>query len=323
MTTYFTDYQQMVMQAYERKKANNTLPHGLLHLSPAKLKEECMKRCTREVNRRDEKIIRDFCGDLNEGKSCYAILQRCDTDRFKPLANYLRGKSENTYEKNIELLAWLVDFAGRPWEMGKTIPVDANGDPVFNDAGPAVTPESLANISLTGGDNPAKDPRDQEEAALPATTYGPKENESIHVKTTETLHRNVLKRKPVQSLVAAVMLLLALGTGSIWWWKDQHHTSKDCMYWREDHYEPIACNQKVPHTMIVALDTIKLRNFKKITRSDTLTYEDIGKVWYSKINGKMEYFTSGGAHPVVFGRELKPITIYIIDKHILQNMATK
>src|SRR6187402_622208 len=119
MATLFPDYQQLVMQAYEQKKLSNTLPHGLMHLSPAKLKDECLKKCTKDVNRRDEKVIRDFCGDLNESKNYHVIIQRCDTDKFRPLVNYLKGKSESTDEKNIELLAWLIDFSGRPWELGK------------------------------------------------------------------------------------------------------------------------------------------------------------------------------------------------------------
>lgn len=303
MTTIFRDYQQLVMRTYERKKANNTLPHGLMHLTPAKLKDECMKRCTKDVSRRDEKVIRDFCGDLNESRSYRAIIQRCDTDKFRPLVNYLKGKSDSTEEKNIELLAWLIDFRDRPWEIGKEISGDDDMDtgPVLNTAPETGGVETTTvGPPLTGGVE--KDP------------VVPGEKESDSPKTG---------RKSTKTLAAAVMLSLVLGTGSMWWWKDKTPGSGDCMYWHEDHYEPIPCNEKIPNTMIIALDDMRLKGFRKITRPDTITYQAIGKVWYSKINTNIEYFTSGGEHPVVFGRQLKPITPYIIEKHILTGVIRK
>lgn len=314
MTTIFSDYQQLVMRMYERKKANNTLPHGLKHLTPAKLKDECVKRCTKDVSRRDEKVIRDFCGDLNESRNCHIIIQRCDTDRFRPLVNYLKGKSDRTEEKNIELLAWLIDFRDRPWELGKEISGDDDTDVDL----------VLNNDDLAAGDtetvpvSPPNTPvgKEVKQGEGPVVPVISKERE-------ERIKGPELRRKPTKTLAAAIMLSLVLGTGSMWWWKSKTPDSGDCMYWLEDHYEPIACDQKIPNTMIIALDAMRLKNFRKITRPDTLTYHDIGKVWYSKINGNIEYFTSGGAHPVVFGRELKPVTPYIIDKHILTGIITK
>jgi hypothetical protein len=331
MATLFPDYQQLVMRAYERKKVNNTLPHGLMYLTPAKLKDECVKRCTKEVNRRDEKVIRDFCGDLNESRSCHAIIQRCDTDKFRPLVNYLKGRSESTDEKNIELLAWLIDFSGRPWELGKTVSGDDDKGPALNDASQATgdqatASDSTANPPTTGSEKPAGNPIIPENPIIPAWIGGSKGKESEGVKIAETSHQEKLRAKSTKGLVAAVMLSLVLGTGSMWWWKDKNQPpapSGSCMYWLEDHYESIACNQKIPNARVIALDTMRLKNFRKITRPDTITYQAIGKVWYSKINDKVEYYTSGGEHPVVFNRQLKPITVYIIDKYILPGMITE
>lgn len=332
MATLFPDYQQMIMQAYERKKVNNTLPHGLMHLTPAKLKDECLKRCTKDVNKRDEKIIRDFCGDLNDARNCYAIIQRCETDKFRPLVNYLKEKSGSTDEKNIELLAWLIDFSGRPWELGKTVSGDEDikEDPALNDPSPATgdpvtVPDSSANSSATGVDTPAGNPVIPEIPIIPVRFVGSIEKESGGVSPAETGKQEKVKGKSAKTLVAAVMLSLVLGTGGMWWWKDRNQTPRSgyCMYWREDHYEPIACNQKISNARIIALDTMRLKNLRKITRPDTITYQAIGKVWYSKIAGKFEFYTSGGEHPVVFGRELRPITVYIIDKYIRPGIVTQ
>jgi hypothetical protein len=316
MATLFIDYEKLVRQAYEQKKVSNTLPHGLMHLTPAKLKEECVMRCKKDLNNRDEKVIRDFCGDLNESKTCLAIIQRCDTDKFKPLVNFLKGKSESTGSKNIELLAWLIDFPGRPWELRKEYSYDMNES------------QQLGNMSpvATESDKPAGDLTIPENPIIPLWSDGSNRKGSTDAESAGIGNQRNLKGKPAKTLRVAVMLSLALGAGGIWWWKDKNRQpdpSGGCMYWIEDHYEPIPCNQKMPNAMIIALDTMKLKNFKRITMPDTITYRAIGRVWYSKIDGKIEYYTSGGEHPVVFDHRLKPITKYMIDKYILPGTIAK
>lgn len=37
---------------------------------------------------------------------------------------------------------------------------------------------------------------------------------------------------------------------------------------------------------------------KLLENKDTLSMEDIGKIWYSKIGNEVEFFTSSGNHPV-------------------------
>ncbi|MBS0027336.1 hypothetical protein ACTJJ0_12030 [Chitinophaga sp. 22321] len=330
MGTHFIDYQQMIMQAYERKKLNNTLPHGLKHLTPANLKEECLKRCTKEVSRRDEKAIRDFCVDLKEAKDCHAIIQRCHTDKFRPLVNYLKGKSGKPDGKNIELLAWLIDFPGRPWELRKEISADEevkeepslDGISQVTEA-PVSAADAPENPPATGIDKPAGEPGIPEIPKIPLGLFGPVGKESEGVKPVEIVKQEEkLKGKSAKILAAAVMLSLVLGTGGMWWWKDKNQTPRSgyCMYWQEDHFEPVACNQKVSNARVIALDTMRLKNLRKITRPDTISYLAVGKVWYLKIDGKLEFYTSGGEHPVIFGRELRPITFYIIDKYIRSGM---
>ncbi len=313
MATFFIDYERLILQAYEQKKRNNTLPHGLKHLTPAKLKNECIMRCRGNLNRRDEKVIRDFCGDLNETKTYLAIIQQCDTDKFKPLVNFLKRKTESTDPKNIELLAWLIDFPNRPWETGKTYSGEVGKNPGTTDNGP--DPDTGApepDLSAKGSGKPAA-----------SDDLNRKENMSAN--TAETGKQEKLKGNSTKRLAAAVIMSAALGAGVTWLWKEKKQLPDGggCMYWKEDHYEPVACNRKMPNTMIIALDSAKLKNFKKITAPDTITYMALGKVWYSKIDGKIEYYTAAGVHPVALGHRLKPITIYIIDKYLHPDMSSK
>lgn len=329
MATVFIEYQRLIMQAYERQQANNTLPHGLMHLTPANLKAECVKKCTTEVNRRDEKVIRDFCGDLSESKSCQVILQRCDTDKFRPLVNYLNGKSGKTDEKNIELLAWLINFPGRPWELGKTITGEEGikEGPMLDNTSPATGIPAARFGFLTVPPATVGDKPPDGNPVIPEIPINPPSMEDIPVKESEgtkaieTSNQKQINRKSTKTLTVAVMLSLVLGTGGMWWWKDKLD-SGGCMYWHEDHYEPVACDQKIPYTTVIALDVEKLKHFRKITRPDTITYDAVGKVWYSKIKGKMEYYTWAGEHPEVSGYQLKPITPYIIDIHIHPTVGT-
>ncbi|HEY8916084.1 MAG TPA: hypothetical protein VIM87_06575, partial [Chitinophaga sp.] len=241
------------------------------------------------------------------------------TDKFKPLVNYLNGKSKKTDRKNIELLAWLIDFPGRPWELGKSYSGEPDADPPLSDTNPvAGEPETVEN---TTGNPPAKEPDTPggipEIPEIPVRLYGANEREGVDTKIEEA-DNQVKKGRSTKRLAATVVLSLALATGGVWLLKGitEPRFSGGCMYWSEDHYKPIACDQKIPNAMIIALDTVKLKNFRKIITADTITYQAIGKVWYSKIDNKFEFYTSGGEHPVVYGRRLKPVTKYIIDLYI-------
>ncbi|AYN00907.1 hypothetical protein [Chryseobacterium sp. 3008163] len=90
---------------------------------------------------------------------------------------------------------------------------------------------------------------------------------------------------------------------------------EECMYWAENEYRLAYCDDKNPQHNVIPLDTIQLKYLKRIERKDTLTVENAyGKVWYSKYNGVVEFFTNDGVDPNN-GRELRKATEYIIDKY--------
>ncbi|HEX3935822.1 MAG TPA: hypothetical protein VHW43_14165 [Puia sp.] len=88
------------------------------------------------------------------------------------------------------------------------------------------------------------------------------------------------------------------------------------MFWADDHYQPVSCNQKLGDTVIIALDSEKLAHFRKITRPDTITDAAIGHVWYVRYRGAYEFYTTGGYHPLDPNLRLRPITNFIITRHI-------
>lgn len=99
----------------------------------------------------------------------------------------------------------------------------------------------------------------------------------------------------------------------------QEVRNRECMYWSNDHYESVFCDDPVKKDNSIALNEDLTVLFMKITKPDTLTVENaLGKVWYDKSNKKVEFFTHHGTHPVN-GKTLKPVTKYIIEKYVYKD----
>lgn len=92
-------------------------------------------------------------------------------------------------------------------------------------------------------------------------------------------------------------------------------TPEDCMCWNGEKYIEVDCQSKTQPYQVIGLDKSKLEGFVKITRPDTLGPKNVGRVWYSKINHEVEFFTGPGYHPTEFGRSLKAATIRILDNY--------
>lgn len=91
-----------------------------------------------------------------------------------------------------------------------------------------------------------------------------------------------------------------------------------CMYWNENHYETIHCDEDLrPNIAVIPVDEQMLKHFKKIEVSDTTTFFEAGKpvVWYRKVDGEIEFYSAPGNHPIN-GEELRKVSIYIIEKYV-------
>lgn len=65
-------------------------------------------------------MLRSFLEKPDNEDISESAIRRFDPDKFKPLNNFLK-KGTNTDLKNIELLAWLIDFRPRPYSNYKVI----------------------------------------------------------------------------------------------------------------------------------------------------------------------------------------------------------
>ncbi|WP_185288309.1 hypothetical protein [Chryseobacterium lactis] len=90
---------------------------------------------------------------------------------------------------------------------------------------------------------------------------------------------------------------------------------KKYMYWDGEQYIGTDSIFISPGINIVAMNSHKLKHFRRIMRKDTLTdVNALGKVWYSKYNNEVEFFTDDGVDPDN-GRELRKATSLIIYKY--------
>ena len=290
----YADYERLVMDDYQRKKSDSILSSLLIHPTRAKLKRECERLCKGELLKKDEKVIREFCEDWDNTRTCLQIIKDCDVDKFRPLVNFLKGNTENTDHRNIYLLAWLIDFSDRPFVDGKKyeLPEDTQVD--------AEEPEPPTYNYIDETPFPVKDGK-------------PNNGTEEAVRNSLANIEDVKPKRNFRKVLLTCVLLAATGAAGYLWYN--RPVNGACMYWAKDHFQQIPCNQPVPNVLVIALDTARLANFRKITNVSTITRQDIGRLWYSKINNEVEFFTAAGEHPVVIGRRLKPVTNYIIGKY--------
>ncbi len=300
----FRDYENAVVAYYKARKANQTLPRLLSKPTPAGLRKQCIMVCQERYNKTDDLRLREFFEHGGDKSAFLQAISRYDIDKFRPLINFLSGRSGTTAEINIELLAWLLDFQPRP----------------YNEHYDYVDPEMLEVK--------------EDEKMVVEDDGGEMEEESSSVEDEPAVRVAELTKRGFNFSLwksAAVITLLAAATLGIRYYsgrvtKPQGPLSgghqvypgpEACMFWNGDHYDTISCKQKLEGTLVVALDPEKVSHFRMITRPDTITEQSVRKVWYAKHNRKVEFFTGDGFHPVDPQLRLKPATDYMIRKYCL------
>ncbi len=95
---------------------------------------------------------------------------------------------------------------------------------------------------------------------------------------------------------------------------------KKCMQWQTNHYEAISCEiAGVGNFSDIEPFDIGKSALKQINISEKTTFfrNGIPLVYYSKQNKQCEYFNGPGLHPIT-GKQLRPITTYMINKYVLK-----
>ncbi|RXP60891.1 hypothetical protein EC396_04350 [Lutibacter sp. HS1-25] len=89
----------------------------------------------------------------------------------------------------------------------------------------------------------------------------------------------------------------------------------DCVIWQFNHYEKVNCDNQFA---IQKPTDINIEKFNKVNVNDSTIFFINNKpiIWYGKsVKGEIEFFNARGTHPIT-GKELKPVTSYIINKYV-------
>ena len=307
----FSDYKIEVVECYKKMRAKGSLSLNLLSPTPAKLKNECLVVFQSGRTKNDIAILRQFFGQREDEADYARAIKTIETDKFRPLVNFLKEQTSDTDDKNIELLSWLIDFSPRPYSYGvkvskDTLATDEKEEQVSIDVSDLNQDEK---ITIGGGTGPSR----QKESILEPPIIGSKTD--LPAKHWYQKKDNILYGIALVVFALLLSFKTYLKPNSLFGFKLKESS---CMYWASDHYVSANCDEKVPNVKKVALNTDELKYFKKITRPESLTLADINKVWYSKINKKVEFFTASGHHPEHPERQLKPLTKYMFLKYVVK-----
>lgn len=286
-----TDYIKLVFAGFKKKQQDSERPL-LPAFTRASIRQECHKVYLERLGkgeRQETKTLRDFFGVPYEAEDIATRIEWYPLDKFRPLENLMRGRIQNPVQVNVELLAWLIDFKHRPYTTGMNV--------LLNEEEMAIL-----NKPKSGSGDFEPSTKDEEESKT--------ENEASSSEYEE-YERPGGKKNRIKVIAG---FLLALTLGGVYMARQDKTTG--CMYWVEDHYERIACDDVREGALILPLNEKRMTNFKRIMRTDTITAWSIGRIYYIKRNNTIEYYTKGGRHPVEPTRSLWKLSRYMFDKYL-------
>lgn len=277
MEDTFELYKKALKEKYEQEKTGINA-NFLLNPSPANLRNLALIIFEDIIDQNDLKIFELFMGFEYKVNTIQRI--KNETDKFKPLGTFLKGKTELSNYNAADMLAVLLDINPRPYRYFHKKHKDIK------------PPRPIVIIN----------------------EYKTPVNKQI---TTINLWKNNRKKITFLSITAGVLAVLggviySTKKGSqknCMVWNIDHYEVINCN----------ETKQGFIYSTTHHADEKLLTNFKKVTVDSNTLFFDTNKrplIWYGKnANKEYEYFTYPGLHPET-GKTLKPITPYIIKKYI-------
>ncbi len=303
----FSDYKAAIVKDYHLKKADGTLSLNLMNPTPAGLKNESLIVLETRTKKEDFKTLRLFFGEKENEGDYEKTIRNTDIDKFRPLSNFLKGKTSNPDERNIELLAWLIDFSPRPYRLEFS-----------------ASDNKVATLPTTRNEHQVAQVLSAEHTKMIYGGYSTAES-AQQITVSEKPDRSLLHRLLNNKRRIFILLIVAL-TGALGISLNKSrinntlsafsNAEKQCMYWSGEHFIQVDCLSQQPNIDLIAIDRSKLDYFRKINRPDTLTERHVNKVWYLKTNNMLELFTMEGKHPEHPEKRLRPLSRYMYNKYV-------
>jgi hypothetical protein len=321
------DYKALIIELYKLRKADATWRPNLSRPTPNTIKEECENVCRERWTPADAECLRRFFGPCNDLKSSLQAIQRRPTAKFKSILYFLKGDTKKPADKVVEIIAWLLDIRPRPYN------VLVDYDRIRNEINRAGNQGLLQDLESS-----LKPPPQPNQPTVQGGKGGETMGASVD-QPASAKQRNrlliILRRfygiPYFKSISIAVFAFAALATAGSWiygWWDNKDLRKglaglQRCMYWAGDHYEQVSCNEQFGYdTMVVAFDSVRFHNMKRVTSPDTITLNAIGRLWYKKRNNKYEFYTSDGYYPPDPKYRVLPVTERIIMNEIRSRQAS-
>lgn len=282
-TITFEEYKEGIKAQFQAIKRVGIYGSGdLSNVTPAQLRDLCLRKAENQLSPKDEMVFRYFF-NAKEGEKLTRAIENYGIGKLKSVISFLKGEKNSENRNRIELAAILVDFTPRPFYS------------YFSNEGKELKIEEEPLQDMKGK---------KEDEVLSLVSEVGNEIKTLPVKSILNRHKKVLTK---------VALLCSLGIGVV-----TLLPKKECMQWNTNHYEVVDCSTESSGFLDPRIPINKDRlDLKKLDPKTIKNYFENGqpRVWYAKIDDKIELFNQPGLHPTT-GKTLKPITQYIINKYL-------
>lgn len=303
------DYKKGVIEAYKKKRSEGILPPNLKNHTTANLYKECLNVFHNRFSSKDSETFKELYGERNSAAEYLQRIKASGADKFKPLDNFLKGNTNTPKTRYIELLAWLIDFEPRPHQIGNIygfLESNNNIEGKSEHSPKQMDYPNLETVEKKHSENKIQDEIDKDLHKDDKRLYT---SSSISNPSKRILG---IPRKFYKTIVALFVIVTVICASSIY-----YRLTHQCMYWNSERYQLISCHEKIGSIPVVSLDTTRYDHLQKILNISSITRNDIGKVHYSKIDGVVEFYTTGGTNPTDTNRRLLPMTAYMFNKYVL------
>jgi hypothetical protein len=295
----FEDYKIAIKRKYEEEKEGEHFNY-LNAPTRAKLRDLCWEIFERQDTHSDDlTTFNAFFGfpfDLSIRNRF-----RDEIDKFRPIETYFKGETDPTNVAAVNLGAILLDFHPRPFSKFRTTNLIDEDQEIVDNVGFELGAEKQEGVLVISTGK--------------YSLVGSKQMSFLGSKNQK--FRETLSKKSKGEKVS-IVLICCLVSLSIY----LAFLKKECMQWTNDHYEFVDCDLEeegvIRFAAIEPLDK-RVEDLRKIRVCDTTIFfnkNDAPLVWYAKTGDSIEYFNQAAPHPLDEGKYLKPITAYMIKKHI-------
>lgn len=317
------DYKKLLATAYQKLRQSGERTR-LTNPTRGSIREECIVVYKERGKDNDQHILTAFFGNPGPNRTMLDLIEGSLAEDFRNLHYYMTGVNNSTSNKNLELLAWLIDFPHRPNRIDNYVILTDEEKFILGtgNTGETMPVKEVQEMGVIGESaeqsrepDVANDVEGEADAGefMGSTLRDPEKEEQAEYDGGRK--RGWLNRVPKWAKKGAVIM----GIGAVCsggYIIIAPPPQKKCMYWAGDHYEKVRCGEEANGRFIIPIEKDQF-NIRRIMREDTITEQHIGKLFYIKHHNDIQYFTQGGKYPEDLTRDLQKLSRYIFEKDSL------